>query len=153
MVGLSLVHNEVNLSLGVAINKVGSCALLFENFEVISWYSSAEDREQNWSMSMNADIKYFFQGNSVKKYIFDERHLRFTYRISRYWNSGRQEWNASQKSKEGEEIAENQREETCKKGFHRLCEKAVSNTALLLIPSRHNYIQIANDKNQRPSGE
>ena len=39
--GLSFVHKEVNLSLGVEINTTGSCALLFENLEVISWYSSA----------------------------------------------------------------------------------------------------------------
>ena len=39
--GLSFVHKEVNLSLGVEINTAGSCALLFENLEVISWYSSA----------------------------------------------------------------------------------------------------------------
>ena len=39
--GLSFVHKEVNLSLGVEINIAGSRALLFENLEVISWYSSA----------------------------------------------------------------------------------------------------------------
>ena len=35
--GLSLVHRELNLSLGVAINIGGSCALLFENLELTSW--------------------------------------------------------------------------------------------------------------------
>ena len=69
-----MVHKEVNLSLGVAINKVGSCALFFENFEVISWYSSAEDRTN--LINVNECRK--------NKYTFDEKNLRFTYRRCRY---------------------------------------------------------------------
>ena len=46
--GLSFVHKEVNLSLGVEINTAGSCALLFENLEVISWYSSATKQETKY---------------------------------------------------------------------------------------------------------
>lgn len=36
--GLFFVYKEVNLFLGVEINIVGSCVLLFENLEVIFWY-------------------------------------------------------------------------------------------------------------------
>lgn len=78
MEGLSLVHKEVNLSLGVAINKLGSCALLFENFEVISWYSSAKDRKKLINVN-ECRQKFLFSRKFCKKNvsIFDERKLRF----------------------------------------------------------------------------
>ena len=42
--GLSLVHMEENLSLGVEINIAGSCVLLLENFEDISWKSATMEK-------------------------------------------------------------------------------------------------------------